>query len=133
MSMISKRILVVSEDSALMMALCFEFESRGSTVRFCGIKTAEAEAMEWQPQLVIIDGALPGKDSLKICRNFKRFYQLCNIPVIVLAPLMNIKVMSAAYKAGADYYVLNQGEDRRALMLTVQAVFNIHAQQATAA
>lgn len=129
----NKKVLIITDNSALETALSFEFESKGARVQVCGNQTAQQEALRWQPQIVIIDGALPGKESFKVCRNLKSSNQLCSIPTVMLGQAMNPRLMSEAYKAGADYYILNQGEDRRALLLTIQAVFNMQSRQMTAA
>ncbi len=131
--MMSKKVLIVTDNPSLKNSLSFEFESRGSLVQVCDMQTARQEALHWQPQAIIIDGELPGKDSLKVCRSLKDTSQLCSTPAIILAASMQPRQMSAAYKAGADFYVLNQGEDRRALLMTLQAIFNMHSRQMSAA
>jgi CheY-like chemotaxis protein len=127
-----KKVLLVSEDKALATALDFDLGGENSLLRVCKSKTALEEAAAWFPQVVIIDGALPGKESLKVCRSLKSSHQLGEIPAIILGIAMNSRNMSTAYKSGADFYVLKQGDDRRALLLTIQTLFRLH-QRVTAA
>lgn len=126
--------MVVTQDKALGAALSTAFECEGGMVQACDTsKVVVEQAIAWLPQLVIIDGALPGKESLKICRSIKQVPQLGTLPVIILGQAMNSRSMSAAYNAGADFYVLNQGEDLRALLLTAETVFRLHTNSMTAA
>jgi len=129
----NKKVLIVSQDTSLITTLKFEFESQGATVRSCTSKALPEEALSWFPQVVIVDAGLPGQESLKLCRTLKHSKQLCTISLIYLGEVMNVKAMSAAYKAGIDFYVLKQGEDYRALHLAAEAVFRLEAQAITAA
>jgi DNA-binding response OmpR family regulator len=129
-----KKIMVVTQDNTLSLALNTAFEREGGMVQSCNnSKDALEQAITWLPQLLIIDGALPGKESLKICRNLKRLPELGTIPIIILGQVMNSRAMSSAYNAGADFYVLNQGEDRRALLLTAETIFRLQTNNMTAA
>ncbi len=130
----NKKIMVVTQDKALGTALSTTFEHEGGIVQTCdNFKLVLEQAIAWLPQLAIIDGALPGKESLKICRSLKQVPQLGTLPVIILGQAMNSRAMLAAYTAGADFYVLNQGEDRRALLLTAATVFRLQTNNVTAA
>lgn len=129
----NKKVLIVSQDTSLITALKLEYESQGAAVRECGSKTLPEEASSWFPQVVLVDGGLPGKESLKACRILKHSNQLCIIPLIYLGDIIEAKAMSAAYKVGVDFYVLKQGQDYRALNLAMEAVFRLHAQAITAA
>jgi DNA-binding response OmpR family regulator len=127
------RILIVTSDLALATALDLEIESGDVTIQVCRSKGAKDEATKWQPEVVIIDGTLLGKESLKVCRRLKHSKQLGSIPVLILNNLINSRLMSAAYKAGADFYILKQLEDHRALLLTLQTLFGMQKQEAIAA
>jgi DNA-binding response OmpR family regulator len=129
----NQKVLVVTSDLDLAMALDVEIKNDGGLVRVCGGKTSKDEMAKWQPDVLIIDGTLLGKEGLKVCHSLKRSKQFGSIPIIILNNLITPRLMSAAYKAGADFYVLSQGEDRRALLITLRSLFGMQTQQANAA
>lgn len=124
-----QNVLIISHDAGLTGKLIFDLGREGNTANVCNVTTALSEIAASLPGVVVIDGALPGKDSLRVCRAIKKSSALNSIPIIMLGQVMNAREMSAAYQAGADYFVLKQGEDRRALRLTIQSVFSLQAQQ----
>jgi DNA-binding response OmpR family regulator len=123
-----KRILVVAPDTVAQTGLVSELERVGIATQVCESSLVDDKAASWLPGLIIVDGKLPGKTSLQVCRNLRKSPMYDSVPLVILSDVMNRRTMSAAYQAGADYFVLNQGEDRRALLLTVEAVFNMKFQ-----
>lgn len=124
-----KKVLIVSHNDGLAEKLVLDLEREGGIAKVCNCTATLSEVANTLPGVVIIDGALPGKDSLRVCRRIKESRTFNSVPVIMLGQAMNARVMSAAYQAGAEYFVLNQGEDRRALMLTIQSVFKLQVQE----
>ena len=121
-----QRGFLITEDSSLENALVQDFQDKGNSLKIiASAQKIEEETACWLPQVIIIDSSASAKESLKICRTLKQSRQFGEIPLIFLAGSMSPQQMKAAYKAGADYYVLNQGEDRRALNLTIQSILSL--------
>src|SRR5687767_10644391 len=77
------RILVVDDEPQLMRVLRMGLKSRGYDVRvaadgLCGLETF----MDWKPDLVITDLAMPEMDGLELCR---RLRAISPVPIIVLS------------------------------------------------
>jgi two-component system alkaline phosphatase synthesis response regulator PhoP len=103
----SRKILVVTHDQELETTLRCEIENE---IRVCSRENAREEADNWLPQIIIVDTALPGKDSYKLCRTLSQLNQLEPPSLVFLSEEMNNRSLSSAYKAGVNYYILKQGE-----------------------
>lgn len=69
-------ILLVEDDKALAEAVCEYLGGEGFSVRVIGNGNAAVQAIiSDQPDLVILDIMLPGKDGLTICREIRPAYQ----------------------------------------------------------
>src|SRR5688572_21370134 len=97
------RILVVDDEPQLMRVLRMGLKSRGYDVRvaadgLCGLETF----MDWKPDLVITDLAMPEMDGLELCR---RLRAISPVPIIVLSAKGEEETKVEALDIGADDYV----------------------------
>src|SRR5688500_7023991 len=97
------RILVVDDEPQLMRVLRMGLKSRGYDVRvaadgLCGLETF----MDWKPDLVITDLAMPEMDGLELCR---RLRAISPVPIIVLSAKGEEKTKVEALDIGADDFV----------------------------
>ena len=97
------RILVVDDEPQLMRVLRMGLKSRGYDVRgaadgLCGFETF----MDWKPDLVITDLAMPEMDGLELCR---RVRAISPVPIIVLSAKGEEETKVEALDIGADDYV----------------------------
>ncbi len=67
--------------------------------------TALKMLQESQPDIVVVDLGLPDMDGLEICRKLKNSVATRNITVIIHSVESRLPVFSAAFEAGADYYI----------------------------
>ncbi|MFI5345432.1 MAG: ATP-binding protein [Elusimicrobiota bacterium] len=67
--------------------------------------SALAMAREWNPDLVVADVMMPGKDGLALCREFKADPAFAATPVVLLTALTDREAMRRGWEAGADEYL----------------------------
>jgi two-component system KDP operon response regulator KdpE len=97
------RILVVDDEPQLTRVLRTGLKSRGYDVRAAADGLSGFETfMDWKPDLVITDLAMPEMDGLELCR---RVRAISPVPIIVLSAKGEEKTKVEALDVGADDYV----------------------------
>ncbi len=97
------RILVVDDEPQLTRVLRTGLGSRGYEVRAAADGVAGFEAfVEWHPDLVITDLAMPNVDGLELCRRLRAVSQ---VPIIILSAKGEEKIKVQALDLGADDFV----------------------------
>ncbi len=99
----AQRILIVDDEMEIRRALEIGLRSRGYEIvpAAKGEEAIEAVAVS-QPDLVILDIALPDVSGLEVCR---RLRQWSSVPIIILSVRSHDKDKIAALDLGADDYV----------------------------
>ncbi|KRT75227.1 MAG: response regulator receiver modulated metal dependent phosphohydrolase [Candidatus Rokubacteria bacterium CSP1-6] len=64
------------------------------------LKIAEAN-----PDLILLDVMMPGKDGFEVCRRLKKWEQTRNIPVMMLTALQEVADKVRGIEAGADEFL----------------------------
>ncbi|MBB4071501.1 DNA-binding response regulator [Leucobacter sp. OH2974_COT-288] len=97
-------ILVVDDDSDLAAMLCMVLESEGyNTVHAADGETALRLFATHNPDLVLLDGMLPGLDGVDVC---KRLRAGSGVPIIMLTARTDTEDVVRGLEAGADDYVV---------------------------
>jgi two-component system, OmpR family, KDP operon response regulator KdpE len=97
------RVLVVDDEPQILRALRTALRAHGHEVFVAStVEDALAEAARSQPELVILDLALPDGDGTDVVRELRRW---SDVPVIVLSVREAQASKVAALDAGADDYV----------------------------
>ena len=97
------RILIVDDEPQLTRVLRTGLKSRGYEVRAAADGGAGFNSfMDWQPDLVITDLAMPNVDGLELCRRLRAVSQ---VPIIVLSAKGEEKTKVEALDLGADDFV----------------------------
>lgn len=60
---------------------------------------------ESNPDLIILDVMMPGKDGFEVCRRLKKWEQTRNIPVMMLTALQEVADKVRGIEAGADEFL----------------------------
>jgi DNA-binding NtrC family response regulator len=98
------RILVIDDDEAICRTLQVHFRSLGHELRSAHVfDEGLAIARRWQPQLLILDVRLPGKDGLDGLEEIKR--EQPGIPVLMITAFHDMVTTVTAMKRGASDYV----------------------------
>ena len=98
-----KKILVVEDEKAISMVLKAYLHREGFEVIqvFDGSEAIDV-FMEWEPDLVLLDVMLPGKDGWEILKEIRE-KDAC--PVIMLTALGEVDYRLSGFKSGADDYI----------------------------
>ena len=105
------RILIVDDEEDLRFMLSILLESHGYEVRDAADgETAVAIAPGFQPDLVLLDVAMPSMDGVEVVRRLRRHPRTTNVTVIMVTArsLSTDKVVGLT--AGADDYVVKPFE-----------------------
>ncbi len=98
------KVLVVDDDSSLaeMLTLVLRNEGFGAHVVGDGDKAVRA-FHEYQPDIVLLDLMLPGKDGVDVCREIR---QESGVPIIMLTAKSDTVDVVVGLESGADDYVV---------------------------
>ncbi|MGC9469717.1 MAG: response regulator transcription factor [Anaerolineae bacterium] len=103
MAALRKRILVVDDDPRYVKLIQVNLEASGYEVISAGHgKEAVELAAQKNPDLILLDIMLPGKDGYKACEEIRQFSQ---VPVIMLTALGQTEDIVKGLDAGADDYI----------------------------
>ena len=116
-------ILVVEDDDDIRELVAFSLEDEGYRVEQAadGLRGLEL-ANELQPDLIVLDLMLPGRDGLSVCRELnRRASDALPIPVLMLTARGDEMDRIIGFEYGADDYVVKPFNIRE-LMLRVRAI-----------
>ena len=116
-------ILVVEDDDDIRELVAFSLEDEGYRVEQAadGLQGLEL-ANELQPDLIVLDLMLPGRDGLSVCRELnRRAGDALPIPVLMLTARGEEMDRIIGFEYGADDYVVKPFNIRE-LMLRVRAI-----------
>ncbi len=60
-----------------------------------------SKARSWQPDLILLDVAMPGLDGYETCRSLKETYDTARIPVVLFTAMQDAQLEALAKAAGA--------------------------------
>lgn len=97
------RILVVDDDEALSEMIGIVLRNDGFDPTFCATGEGALEVFRASdPDLVLLDLMLPGKDGIEVCREFR---SEADTPIIMLTAKSDTADVVRGLEAGADDYV----------------------------
>ncbi|MEY4655717.1 MAG: DNA-binding response regulator MtrA [Actinomycetota bacterium] len=100
---IMSKLLIVEDDDALREQLEIGLMASGYEVCFSATGTDAIPAFEkHQPDLVLLDLMLPGKNGIEICKEIR---EVSGVPIIMLTARTDDTDMIRGLEAGADDYV----------------------------
>jgi two-component system, OmpR family, alkaline phosphatase synthesis response regulator PhoP len=103
---VSKKILIVEDETDLVKLLKYNLEKEGFRVNYATDGSiALAEARRDPPDLVILDVMLPGLNGLEICRQLRRNDRFARTPVLILSARGEEADRVVGLEIGADDYV----------------------------
>jgi len=101
-----KTILVVDDDRNLRKIIATNLEIAGYAVVSAEDGNAALDLMdEMQPDLILLDVMMPGKDGYETARAIRRHPVNANVPIIMLTAKSEIEDKVAGFEAGADDYL----------------------------
>ena len=98
-------ILIVDDDTEIInyMRLLFSHDYR--LITCLDADTALEEMRAEEPNIVLSDVAMPGKDGYQLCQEIKQDIQLSHIPVILVTAKVTAENQVEGLNVGADAYV----------------------------
>ena len=123
-----KKVLVVDDDPNIVEVLRLYFDKDGFAVVSCltGDKAVETFQTS-QPDLVVLDLMLPGKDGYDICREIRK---TSDVPIIMLTARSDTLDKVVGLELGADDYLQKPFEPKE-LLARVKAVLRRTKKQET--
>ena len=100
--MTPKKILIVDDEPVVVTLLKVRVASRGFLVEIAtdGLSGLDKAKM-WQPDLILLDIAMPGTDGYETCRRLKAMKETAHIPVVFFTAVQETKLDVLAREAGA--------------------------------
>ena len=113
--MMGKKILVVDDEKPIADILKFNLEKEGFEIVMAhdGDEAIE-KANEEQPDMVLLDIMLPGKDGLEVCREIRKSSEM---PIIMLTAKDSEIDKVLGLELGADDYVTKPFSTRNYLLV----------------
>ncbi len=98
-------ILVVDDDTEIINYMRMLFSHDYHLVTCLDADTALEEMRAEEPNIVLSDVAMPGKDGYQLCQEIKQDIQLSHIPVILVTAKVTAENQVEGLNVGADAYV----------------------------
>jgi signal transduction histidine kinase/DNA-binding response OmpR family regulator len=98
-------LLVVDDDAEIVNYMRLLFAKDYKIITCLDADTALDKMRAEEPNLVLSDVAMPGKDGYELCQEIKQDIQLCHIPVILVTAKITAENQVEGLNVGADAYV----------------------------
>jgi signal transduction histidine kinase/ligand-binding sensor domain-containing protein/DNA-binding response OmpR family regulator len=98
-------ILVVDDDTEIINYMRLLFSQDYRLITCLDAESALDEMRAEEPNLVLSDVAMPGKDGYELCQEIKQDIQLSHIPVILVTAKVTAENQVEGLNVGADAYV----------------------------
>ena len=98
-------ILIVDDDTEIINYMRILFSHDYRLITCLDADTALEEMRAEEPNIVLSDVAMPGKDGYELCQEIKQDIQLCHIPVILVTAKVTAENQVEGLSVGADAYV----------------------------
>jgi two-component system response regulator MtrA len=101
-------ILVIDDDNALREMVGIVLSAAGFTPEYCPDGDQALEKFkQFEPDLVLLDVMLPGKDGIAVCREIRN---IAGTPIIMLTAKTETTDVVLGLEAGADDYIVKPFE-----------------------
>ena len=98
-------ILIVDDDTEIINYMRILFSQDYRLITCLDADTALEEMRAEEPNIVLSDVAMPGKDGYELCQEIKQDIQLSHIPVILVTAKVTAENQVEGLNVGADAYV----------------------------
>jgi two-component system response regulator MtrA len=100
----SQRILVIEDDQSIAEIVGILLRAEGFEVSYCADGNQAINAFQVvNPDLVLLDLMLPGRDGVEICRAIR---ESSGIPIVMLTARSDTNDVVTGLEAGADEYIV---------------------------
>ncbi len=99
-------ILVVEDEAGVARLVALGLERQGYEVRVAGDGPHALDiAVDWKPDLVILDVRLPQMDGFEVCRRLRTLPRTSECPILFLTAKVLLDDKLTGFKAGGDDYL----------------------------
>ena len=100
-------ILLIEDDRDMRDLVSRHLEHSGFDVQKAedGIK-GQALALQYSPDLILLDLMLPSVDGLTLCQRLRRDKRTSNIPILMISALGGLRDKITGFNSGADDYII---------------------------
>ena len=99
-------VLVIEDDQDMNELVCAILDTAGYDVQSADNgKDGFEKALEFKPDLILLDIMLPEVDGIEVCRSLSSHEDTRHIPVIMLTLKRELSVKLSSYIAGAKRYI----------------------------
>ncbi|NOD35098.1 MULTISPECIES: response regulator transcription factor [unclassified Ruegeria] len=121
----SRKVLLIEDEPNIAEAIRFLLSREGWQVEIHGDGTDALEVIQGaQPDLVILDVMLPGKNGMDILRDLREMEELASLPVLMLTARGQSRDREMAENAGVSRFMTKPFSNAEVLT----AVRDLHAQ-----
>ncbi len=121
----SQRILVIEDDQSIAEIVGILLRAEGFEVSYCADGNQAINAFQVvNPDLVLLDLMLPGKDGVEICRAIR---DSSGVPIVMLTARSDTNDVVTGLEAGADDYIVKPIKNEELLARIRARLRNIEA------
>jgi two-component system response regulator MtrA len=114
-----QKILVVDDEPSISEILGIVLRAEGFEPSFCNDGLAAVEVFNRvQPDLVLLDLMLPGRDGIDICRSIR---ETSGVPIIMLTARSDSQDIVTGLESGADDYIVKPLKNNKELIARIRA------------
>src|SRR5687767_15826477 len=120
------KILIADDEQVGRQLLEALLLSQGYALDFAANGTeALAKAINWVPDLILLDVMMPDMDGFEVCRRVRSHQSLAEIPIIMLTALDDKDSRLRGIEAGADEFI-SKPFDRTELRARVRTITRLN-------
>lgn len=108
-------VLLVDDDPEMRSAIRLILPKQYQVVALAGGEEFIEMVQAYQPDLIMLDIGLPGRDGFKLCRELRGRTDFCRIPILFLAAVDEGAGSMRGRDAGGDAYLMKPFEPQELL------------------
>lgn len=101
-----RKILIIDDDKIWQVFLAAALRDDYAVITALDGDIGLKLASEWQPDTILLDIEMPGKDGYEVCKMLKANPQLHDIPVIFVSSKSSLQEKITGFQLGADDYLV---------------------------
>ncbi len=101
-----KTLLIIDDDHELVDVLTMYLDGFGYLIhKAYNGSSGERKARHKQPDVIILDIMMPGRDGYETCQSLKRHRKTKHIPIILISAKSGVPDVDKGFRAMADAYI----------------------------
>lgn len=108
--MSAEKVLIVDDDNFVQKVLAKALLERYETRSAANGNDGSEVAREWQPDVILLDVEMPGRNGYEVCDQLKRDEATRDIPVVFLSSKSSLRERMLGYEVGGDDYIVKPCE-----------------------